>query len=223
MVVINLFVLSSCAKPSTELELGQQNFQTHHYSTAFKQLSKAAMAGDADAQYAVGYMYYYGKGTDQDLVSARRWFTSAAAQDQPDAVKALGVIEQTENPATSAIYIVNGDVKGEPISSDNFSLIKPKYQSIKTKPILIKQEPLTHQVDSYYTIQLFGSYDYSVAKQFIEQNNLSNNASVQHRSNKGKDWYVVVYGNYATSQDAMNALRFLSPNLQKLKPWVRKR
>ena len=50
---------------------------------------KAARSGDADAEYALGYMMYYGKGTKQDINGSFHWFQKAAAQGQPQAIKAL--------------------------------------------------------------------------------------------------------------------------------------
>ena len=41
---------------------------------------QAAEAGDAEAQYKLGYVYYYGLRVDQDFEQAAEWFAKAAAQ-----------------------------------------------------------------------------------------------------------------------------------------------
>lgn len=74
---------------SNSLEEGKQQFKEGHYSKAYNELLPLAARGNADAQYAVGYMYYYGKGVDENKQLAKHWLTKAANQGQPNAVKAL--------------------------------------------------------------------------------------------------------------------------------------
>ncbi len=58
------------------------------YGCSIDRVEQAAQNGDPDAQYALGYMYYYGVGTVRDVGTARRWINKAAAQGQPLAEKA---------------------------------------------------------------------------------------------------------------------------------------
>ena len=51
-----------------------------------------AEGGNALCQYQVGSMYYQGHGVAVDYQQARPWLEKAAAQDDPDAVAALGVM-----------------------------------------------------------------------------------------------------------------------------------
>ena len=48
-----------------------------------------AEAGEAWAQYTVGYLYYYGRGVVQNKQTGKRWIESAAKKGYPPAVKAL--------------------------------------------------------------------------------------------------------------------------------------
>ena len=50
----------------------------------------AANDGDADEQYLLGRVYYYGDGVAQDYVEAARWWRLAAEQGQPSAQAMLG-------------------------------------------------------------------------------------------------------------------------------------
>lgn len=77
-------------------ETGRQAFQNGDYFPAFRNLEPAARGGNPDAQYAVGYMYYYGLGTVQDRGLALQWMTSAANQGQPQAREALIEIREHE-------------------------------------------------------------------------------------------------------------------------------
>lgn len=65
---------------------------------SFKQIVRAAERGDPDAQYALGYMYYYGQGTPKDDIAAKVWIEKSAAQGQPQAQKALNLINRTNYP-----------------------------------------------------------------------------------------------------------------------------
>ncbi len=85
---------STAAHNQQALEQGQNSFSQGHYTTAFRQLLPAAKASDADAQYAVGYMYYYGEGVTQNRTQAMNWFRKSAQQNNAKAIKALDMISQ---------------------------------------------------------------------------------------------------------------------------------
>lgn len=54
-----------------------------------KYLAKAE-AGDANAQYNVGVMYYHGEGVEKDFEKALKWFLLSAQQGDADAQYSLG-------------------------------------------------------------------------------------------------------------------------------------
>ena len=62
------------------------------YAVALDEWTKAAQAGDARAQYGLGYLYQFGLGTDPDNSQALDWYQKAAAQKEPDALFALGLM-----------------------------------------------------------------------------------------------------------------------------------
>jgi len=49
-----------------------------------------AQAGDVDAQYNLGIMYYHGEGAEKDHEQALKWFHLAAEQNDPEAQYNLG-------------------------------------------------------------------------------------------------------------------------------------
>lgn len=53
-------------------------------------LMEKAQAGDAEAEYRIGWSYFTGKGVSVDYKEAARWLRLSAAQDFPDAEFALG-------------------------------------------------------------------------------------------------------------------------------------
>ncbi len=60
-------------------------------------MEQAARSGDADAQYALGYLYYYGIGTTQDRQTGLIWIRKAAAQGQTVAQDALRALSGTSS------------------------------------------------------------------------------------------------------------------------------
>lgn len=63
---------------------GQANHE-HNWSKAFQLYEQAAGASHAASQFALGFLYYVGKGTDQDFVEAAKWYRKAAQQGLPSA------------------------------------------------------------------------------------------------------------------------------------------
>jgi TPR repeat protein len=98
-----LFSLSACAtvkKPAVSLKQqyhqAKQAFHHKKYHQAFQQIQAPAKAGNANAQYALGYMYYYGHGTKTDITKAKHWFQQAAQQHQKQAQHALKNLQMLE-------------------------------------------------------------------------------------------------------------------------------
>ena len=58
----------------------------------FNQTQRLANQENASAQYALGIIYYNGKGVRQDYTKTIEWFTKAANQEYADAQYALGAI-----------------------------------------------------------------------------------------------------------------------------------
>ena len=67
---------------------GIRDFHNQHYREAFIHLKPEAIKGNPEAQYAVGYMYYYGQGVVQNKTKALYWIKKAMDAGQPDATKA---------------------------------------------------------------------------------------------------------------------------------------
>ena len=95
---LSAVILSGCATSTTStpyqpakptMAQAQQAFAQHHFVEAQQALTILAIDGNAKAQYALGYLYFYGQGTARDLDLARGWFKKAAAQGYAKARTAL--------------------------------------------------------------------------------------------------------------------------------------
>ena len=96
VIVLFLLVLcsflSGCATGSLSFREGIRSFQVQDYRQAFIRLKPEAESGQPDAQYAIGYMYYYGHGVVEDRKKAWYWIHCAAKAGQPDAIAAIAVL-----------------------------------------------------------------------------------------------------------------------------------
>ena len=89
-----LMSLTACVFGPYNLSQGINCFKTQDYRSAFIRLLPEAEKGQPDAQYAVGYMYYYGQGVTEDKLKAMYWIGCAAKSGQPDAVLALNILSK---------------------------------------------------------------------------------------------------------------------------------
>ena len=65
------------------------------FAKGAKWLTKAALQGNAPAQYNLGRMYQWGKGVEKDLQQARFWFQKAIDNGHEKAKEALTKIKAT--------------------------------------------------------------------------------------------------------------------------------
>ena len=79
---------------AVNLSEGIESFRAQDYRKAFIRLKPEAMKGQPDAQYAIGYMYYYGQGVIEDRKQAWYWINLAASVRQKDALAAVQILNQ---------------------------------------------------------------------------------------------------------------------------------
>lgn len=95
IVAMNL-TITACSTTKSSLDQAKLSYAQHDYPRAFNELSKAAADGNPKAEYALGYMYYYGLGTDKNAKMAEKLFRQAAAKNYLPAEKALHKLMQTQ-------------------------------------------------------------------------------------------------------------------------------
>jgi TPR repeat protein len=112
-MILTSLILSACASyeaprpnahtvtnsPATMsyLEQGKRYFDQGYFKSAMHTLLPLACDGDPEAQYAVGYMYYYGYGVAQDTDVGYFWICRSANQHFLPAIKALELIERDKD------------------------------------------------------------------------------------------------------------------------------
>jgi len=72
----------------------------------------------------------------------------------------------------------------------------------------------------HYTIQINASSSLESLMVFVKQHKLVN-YQIYETNRLQKPWYVLIKGDYATIEDAKNAIKLLPQELQKSKPWIK--
>jgi len=100
LLVLVLSGLMLACSSQLRLQQGIVSFKNQNYRQAFIRLKPEAVKGNRDAQYAVGYMYYYGQGVIENKKEAIKWITLSANQGQGQAITALKVLNKMPTPHT---------------------------------------------------------------------------------------------------------------------------
>ncbi len=116
------------------------------YNCSVDRVQQLATQGDPDAQYALGYMYYYGVSTIRDEDNARLWISRAAAQGQPLAKKAMAMLNEDQASIKHNDSLIKSTIAE--VRSVSTKIKKPRVRTThrriiaKHKPApIIKQTP----------------------------------------------------------------------------------
>lgn len=127
------------------------------YGCSITKIQRAAENGDPDAQYGLGYMYYYGIGTVRDQQTAELWIKRAADQGQPLAQKAMSLINSGQSfhnlhqSASSGYASAPG--AGDDTSTPSNTIVYQKPEDVSKMNSTAPTEPLTSHLPGYYSGQ----------------------------------------------------------------------
>lgn len=102
LVVLALGFLAGCSKHrhNRPLPIVQpvnvactQNAYLRQYHCDIDLIERKAEQADADAEYALGYMYFYGINTEKDEYAGAAWMRAAAGQGQQQAIMATNLLD----------------------------------------------------------------------------------------------------------------------------------
>lgn len=82
---------------AAQFERAKSSYQAEDYTVAAGLMRALAEGGHLQAQYVLGYMYYYGQGMPRNEREAIRWIATAAARGYPKAREALRELERGES------------------------------------------------------------------------------------------------------------------------------
>jgi hypothetical protein len=230
LAISTILVCSACAK-SDDINQAQLNSETKNiiinkkqckqmqflknYSCSVNNIEHKATAGNADAAYALGYIYYYGIGVTENEQSAQLWIERAANLGQPAAIAAKQMLAQAQS-STNAV---------QPQQINNTKMVvqqqKNNSEMVVRHPQPINQTATMAKSNNGYVIQ-FAASKSKLSLAAIKNKYHINNSIIAARLVAGAQWYVLQQGNYSNSGTARSALHNYPAIVQNLKPWIRK-
>ena len=75
--------------PQAIMQEARKAYTDKDYEKVFQLVLPLAAAGNADAQYTLGYLYYHGLGVQKSETQAMNWIQRSAAQGNKKALSAL--------------------------------------------------------------------------------------------------------------------------------------
>ena len=250
-MLMSTVLLAGCASTdsnSDAIAQAKTNFAQQNYQLAFKQIQAPANQGDPEAQYALGYMYYYGKGTAMNRSLGKEWIKKAADNGDSNAQQAYQSIVSEEQhnvtaPADTQSNATTTDT--DSVASENpvtppvsaAAPVSVPVAAVAATPIHHTAATNSHRAavagastDEHailaasghqYTLQLTNAPSASAAKAFIKQHHLGTAAKYYRRQVNNNEVYTVIYGHYPSEHAAELAAHKLPASLQKSKPWPR--
>ncbi len=99
-----LTMLLCGAAQADDLVDGNAQFAKKNYPQALQLYTKAANAGNAEAQLHMGEMYLYGEAGSVDMAKAESWFKKSAAKGNKTAAAALEMMKQRALRKDDLVY-----------------------------------------------------------------------------------------------------------------------
>jgi TPR repeat protein len=118
-------LLVSCTAMADDLSDANKFLAAKQYDKALPLYTKLAKAGNPEAQFRVGEMYWYGDGTAQDLRAARGWFEKAAAAGNADAKESLAALDRRATRGSEIDYWTKG-YDGADLRAGQFPRSRPR-------------------------------------------------------------------------------------------------
>lgn len=145
---------------------------------------------------------------------------------QPD-TWTVTVIDTLLNVESNTITfdVVSANNKAIPKQNKITQKEKAQPKTLKKKLALKKQNGIYEQTwikqqnKNHFTLQLLGTHQKNTLPKYLKKHSLNSNAAIFKNKRNNKDWFTLIYGNYATKADAQNAANKLPKAVSK--PWVR--
>jgi TPR repeat protein len=120
-------------------ELGDANrlLANKSYDKALPIYQRLAEAGNADAQFRLGEMYWFGDVSKPDLVTAEKWFRKSAAAGSADAVASLASLKRREIRGNEIVYWTT-TYQGEDLISGKLACAAPTLPTVSKSASQIK-------------------------------------------------------------------------------------
>lgn len=106
----------------------EKALRAKEYDKALPIYTKLANAGNAEAQFRLGEMYWYGDGTAVDMGKSQAWLQKAAASGHGGAKESLAVLREREQRAGDLAYWTG--YKGDDLVTGKYACPMPKIPQV---------------------------------------------------------------------------------------------
>ncbi len=214
VLVCSIALLSACstthpkqATPEESLHFSKEDYLLGNYNEAYQHALVSAEAGNAQAQYDIGYFLYYGLGVKRDQKQAVVWFEKSANQEDKSAVAALGMIhESTQHQAEKA----TSKPQKKQTSARKTSKLEKTILPIKKATANIR----------YYTVQLIANRDRKELTEYLSRFKLLKTSHITQQQRNGEAWFVATTGQFKDKHAAVAHLKTLPKGILANHPWV---
>jgi hypothetical protein len=124
-LVFIFLMLAAGVAFANDLGDAEKALRAKEFDKAFPMYTRLATAGNAEAQFRLGEMYWYGDGTAVDMGKSKAWLQKAAGAGHAGARETLAVLQQREQRAADLAYWTSG-YKGEDLVSGKYACPMPK-------------------------------------------------------------------------------------------------
>lgn len=127
-------MLAAAAGAAMADDLGDADkaLRARDFGRAFPLYARLADAGNAEAQFRLGEMYWYGDGMAVDMGKSRAWLQKAAAAGHAGAREALALLAQRERYAGDIAYWTT-KYEGEDLVSGRYACPMPDIPDVSTQ------------------------------------------------------------------------------------------
>lgn len=123
LLCVSLMLISGLAF-ADDVNEANKLLNAKEYGRALPIYARLAEAGNAEAQFRLGEMYWFGDGTSPDLKKAAAWFEKSAAAGNEDAAESLQALKRRETRGNDIVYWMKG-YKGEDLTSGKYACAAP--------------------------------------------------------------------------------------------------
>jgi len=151
----------------------------------------------------------------------------------PSSVSLENSQPKTEVTDTKELTVGTETVNTENITSTIPASVNPPRKSSKSsakacstkvldKNLSAFEKSILKAQPNHYTIQILAMHNKKKLTPFVERTHIKDKVKCCRGEFKGKPWYMLIYGEYTTREEAQQAIAELPAEIQKEKPWVRK-
>jgi len=190
---------------------------------------KAANQGLSFAQFNLGNAYLHGRGVEPNLTKAAFWWQQAAEQGNANAQGNLGTLMYVDyategskrlGKAWLIIAANHGDDSARKrLAQINDTDDSTAKNSIWTLDPELSETTILTMPPSHFSINLFSAKQKTSVENFLRQYNMGGKVYI-YRFPRGDSFlYGILYGSYASREEAKETIKSMRPELRKHGPW----